>query len=260
MRTQVSDGLVQLYERATRVGLLDRPLPRRAFESTYFAYKRMIEAGPIDGMRSLVGHGSTVVDVGANIGFFSVRFARWVGPTGRVIAIEPEAGNMDSLRRRVARAGLSAVVTCVHAAAADQAGQVRLALTPGHPGDHHLAHEGEPVQAVTLDELAARDPRRVALIKIDVQGAETMVLAGARSVIATHRPAIYVEVDPVGLGRLGSSPRELIETVVELGYAGRTLTRRGIGARKNPDELIARSAAGYIDVLFLPDEAQLNDG
>ena len=162
MRTQVSDGLVQLYERATRAGLLDRPLPRHAFESTYLAYKRMIEAGPINGMRNLVRHGSTVVDVGANIGFFSVRFARWVGPAGRVIAI--------------------------------------------------------------------------------------------------HRPAIYVEVDPVALGRLGSSPRELIETVVEFGYAGRRLTSRGIGARMNPDELIARSSSGYIDVLFLPDGAQLNDG
>ena len=85
--------------------MLDRPRPRRAYESVYLAYKRLIEAGPVDGLRGVVATGSTVFDVGANIGFFSFRFARWVGPEGRVIAIEPEARNIASLRRRVARAG-----------------------------------------------------------------------------------------------------------------------------------------------------------
>ncbi len=112
---------------------------------------------------------------------------------------------------------------------------------------------------MTLDELVARDSRTVALIKVDVQGAETMVLGGAQSMIETHRPAIYVEVDSMALARLGSSARELIRTVVELGYSGRKLTRRGIGPHEDPDELIGRSSAGYIDVLFMPDAAQLND-
>jgi FkbM family methyltransferase len=252
MRRQVSDGLVWLYARAIRTGLLDRAVPRRAFEFAYLAYKGLIEAGPINGLSGLVTNGSTVVDVGANIGFFSIRFARWVGPAGRVIAIEPEARNMESLRRRVARAELAGIVELVQAAAADRPGLLRLALNPGHPGDHHLAPEGEPVQAVTLDDLAAHDHRTVALIKIDAQGAETMVLAGARRVIETHRPAIYVEIDPVALARLGSSPRELIGTIVGLGYVGHSLTRRGIGAPEGPDRLVARSSAAYIDALFLP--------
>lgn len=252
MRSQIYDGLVWLYERATRGGLLDRPLPRRAYESAYLAYKRLIEAGPIDGLHVLVANGSTVVDVGANIGFFSLRFARWVGPVGQVIAIEPETRNIDSLRRRVARAGLSDVVTCVQAAAADRPGQLRLARNPGHPGDHHLADYGEPVAAVTLDDLVTEDPRPVTLVKIDVQGAESMVLAGARHLIERHRPALFVEVDEPRLARLGSSRRELIDTVVSLGYVGHRLTRHGIGAREEPDELVARSSTEYVDVLFLP--------
>lgn len=252
MRAQVSEGLVWLYERATNGGLLDRPLPRRAYESAYLAYKRLIEAGPIDGLRGLVADGSTVIDVGANIGFFSVRFAHWVGPAGRVIAIEPEARNIDSLRRRVARARLSDIVTCVHAAAAERPGELRLALNPGHPGDHHLAEEGEPVAAVTLDDLAAHDPRPVTLIKIDVQGAESRVLAGAHDLIKTHRPALFIEVDEPSLTRLGSSRGELIDTLVALGYRGYRLTHRGIGASEEPAELVARSARDYIDVLFLP--------
>jgi FkbM family methyltransferase len=252
MRENISDALVRLYAAATKGGLLDRPRPRRAYESVYLTYKRFLEAGPVDSMRGLVTPGSTVVDVGANIGFFSLRFASWVGQTGRVIAIEPETRNIASLRRRVDRAGQSDVVTCVQAAAADRSGEVRLALNPGHPGDHHLSDDGEPVAAVTLDELAADDPRRVTLIKIDVQGAESMVLAGARRVIAQHRPAIFVEVHDPSLTRLGSSRRELITTLAGLGYAGHRLTRTGVGAREAPEELIRRSAVGYIDVLFLP--------
>lgn len=254
MKDQFSEGLARLYERAARSGVLYRPVPRRAYETVYLAYKRLFEAGPIDGLRRVVADGSTVVDVGANIGFFSLRFGRWVGPTGRVVAIEPEARNIASLRRRVQRAGLSDVITCVQAVAADRSGQLRLALTPGHPGDHHLAETGKPVQAVTLDELFAQDPRQVSLIKIDVQGAETMVIAGARRLLERQRPAVFVELHEPSLARLGSSPRELLDTLVQLGFAGHKLTRRGVGPAEDTEELLARLAqasSGYIDVLFI---------
>lgn len=244
--------MVALYERVAKTNALDRPRARRAFEEAYLAYKRLLEAGPVDRLRDIIAEGSMVIDVGANIGFFTVRFARWVGPAGRVIAIEPEARNIASLRTRVARAGLSSVVDCVHAAAADRPGVLSLALTPGHPGDHHLAETGEPVQAVTLDDLSAQESRRVSLIKIDVQGAEMLVIAGARRLLEDQRPAVFVEVDGPSLARMGSTPRELIEMLVELGFAGHRLTRHGIGAREEPSQLIPQDQTGYIDLLFLP--------
>lgn len=254
MRPSASDALVALYGRVARTGALDRPRPRRAFESLYLAYKRLIEAGPVEGLRDLVEGGSTVIDVGANIGFFSVQFAKWVGPDGRVVAIEAEGRNFSSLQARVVRAGLSAVVDCIHAAAADQSGMLSLALTPGHPGDHHLAETGKPVLAVTLDDLTAQDPRRVALVKIDVQGAETRVITGARRLLEEQRPAVFIEVHEPSLARQGSSAPELIDALVRLGFTGHGLTRHGIGAPQDPDELLgqlARSSSGYIDVLFL---------
>jgi FkbM family methyltransferase len=252
MRNHVSNGLIRLYDHVTRAGLLNRPVPRRAFESGYLMYKRLLEAGPVGSLREVVTAGSTAIDVGANIGFFTLRFARWVGPAGHVIAIEPEARNFASLRRRVTRSGLSDIVTCVQAAAADRNGELRLALNPGHPGDHHLAADGEPVAGVRLDDLVVSDARAVTLVKIDVQGAEAMVLAGALGLIKAHRPAVLVEVHEPSLTRLGSSRREVVDSLVALGYGGHMLTRHGIGAREEPEELIARSAKGYIDVLFLP--------
>jgi FkbM family methyltransferase len=254
MRQRLSDSLIGLYEHTVRSGALDRPRARRGFEALYLLYKRTLEAGPIGGLQSLVGPGTTVIDVGANIGFFTVPFARWTGVNGRVIAIEPEARNVASLERRIAHAGLGTVVELVCAAAAERTGELRLAVTPAHPGDHHLAESGVPIVAVTLDQLVAGDTRTTSLVKIDVQGAEALVLAGARDLIARDRPAILVEIDAPALARMGSSPRALIETIMTLGYEARQLTRTGPGALQEPESLVARSAAGYIDVLFVAEQ------
>lgn len=252
MRARIIGSLLALYGRAAKRGVLDLPFARRAFETAYLGYKRLIEAGPVAHLRSVVAPGSTVIDVGANIGFFALRFGRWVGPGGRVVAIEPEQRNMASLRRRVRRAGLETVVECVQGAAADRPGEVRLAVNPAHPGDHRLADDGEPVRAVTLDELTAGDPRKVALVKIDVQGAEMLVLSGARHVIERHRPAIFVEIDDEALKQFGSSGAELIEKLAGLGYSVHTLTRRGIEAA-TPQALTAKGKNAYADVLLLPE-------
>jgi hypothetical protein len=56
----------------------------------YLVQKQYFEAGPIDRLREFVPAGSLVIDVGTNVGFFSLRFASWVGDCGKVVAIEPE--------------------------------------------------------------------------------------------------------------------------------------------------------------------------
>jgi FkbM family methyltransferase len=253
MRARIVKPLLWLYERAAKAGLLDHPLARRTFESVYLAYKLLIEAGPVSRLQAVVPAGSTVVDVGANIGFFSLRFARWVGPNGRVIAIEPEGCNVAALRRRVVRARLESVVECVQAVAADRAGEVRLELNPLHPGDHRIAASGEPIRAVTLDEITAGDTRKISLVKIDVQGAEMMVISGARRILGSQRPALYIEVDDHALHQFGTSAEELLRTVMDFGYTVHTLTKRGISPSTTPNALVATNGdRAYSDVLFLP--------
>lgn len=251
MKQRLSNGLVAVYGKVMETGLLDRPRAQRAFEATYLTYKGLIEAGPISGLHTVVPPGSTVLDVGANIGFFSVRFARWVGSDGKVLAIEPEARNVESLRRRIERSGLAGIVECIQAAAADKPGELKLAITRGHPADHHLAEDGVAVRALTLDELIAEGAGPVSLIKIDVQGAEAMVLAGAQEVIKRDRPAIFIEIDEPSLGRSGTSARELVETLTGLGYRPHRLSKNGAGDVQETAELLASAAAGYIDVLFV---------
>ena len=118
----VRDTAVKLFGLIAALGL-DRVGPfNRLFLAVYGIYKRYFEAGPIDRLQEFVPPGSLVIDVGANVGFFSLRFARWVGAEGKVIAIEPEERNCKNLVKAVAREGLSERVEIRKAVAAAAAG------------------------------------------------------------------------------------------------------------------------------------------
>ena len=149
------------------------------FVILYDVDKDRIEATGNWALASRIPPGSWVVDVGANIGFFTERFANWVEGEGRVIAIEPDAKNVALLKRRIAAKHLTGVV--VHeAAATDEISFVYLRLNPEHPGDHRIAESGERVAAARVDDLVARAGNPpVGLIKIDTQGSELRVLVGA---------------------------------------------------------------------------------
>jgi FkbM family methyltransferase len=252
LRAKSIDVLVRVYGRVAASGLLSRPRLRRAYERGYFVYKRALEAGPISSLEAFVEPGSTVVDAGANVGFFSLPFARWVGSGGRVVAIEPGLSNLNSLQERIARAGFERVVECVAAVAVDFEGESRVELNLTNPTDHRIGDEGEPIRAVTVDSLLVDDPRRVSLIKIDVQGAEAMVIDGARETIETHRPALFLEVDDRTLRRFGSSAAALMDQLTGFGYEPRQLTRDGVGPPISAEDLIAASDEGKGDALFLP--------
>lgn len=192
------------------------------------------------------------MDVGANVGFFTRYFARWTGPTGRVLAIEPEARNFERLAAMLRARRLNAIVEPVHAAAAEQSGQVALTIDPYHPAGHYLAGHGVPTRAVTIDDLVrAHAGRRVSLIKIDVQGAELRVLHGAAWTIDSFRPALLVELDDGALRAQGASVHDVVDFLLSRGYQGRLVDGRGLGAVSDRQTLVEDTLrAEYVDALF----------
>lgn len=249
MRRLAQNAMLGAYRLVFAKGLLHVGWGRRLFFALYDIYKNLFEAGPIGGLHAYVPEGGFVIDVGANVGFFTERFARWVGPAGRVVAIEPEAANFAELARRLEARGLADRVDARQAVADAQSGQAHLLINADHPGDHRLGDSGEPVTALSLDEIASPG-RKVAMIKIDVQGAEMRVLAGAAAILARDRPALFIEVDPAGLSRYGSSVDALLGMLAAHGYAPHVLSRAGPRscARGELDAVLARH--GYTDVLF----------
>ncbi len=230
------------------------PLLRKAFYSVYEFYKLRIEAGSVDGLHGFVPEGSLVVDVGANIGFFTLRFAEWVGRTGRVIAVEPDVENFDELTRRLARSGLDGRVDSHRAVAAAKPGALKLRRNEVHPGDHRISTDGEGIEvpAETIDRLVApHGGLEIALMKIDVQGAEMLVLEGSRTTLEKG-PALFIEIDRVGLHEFGTSPQAIGSFLERFGYCMHQLANDGSAHLLNGDELDAMlDRRGYVDVLFL---------
>ncbi len=253
----VQSCLFRTYRAAVDGGLMKTPIGISLYEWSYGLYKARVEAPWLSQLRPYALPGSTVVDVGANIGFFTRPFARWVGPQGRVIAIEPEPANFGRLRRHLRREEAEGNVLLRQAAAADREGSVFLALNPYHPGDHRLSQSGIPVRALALDSLLEEPGLPpVSLIKIDVQGAEGRVVEGARRVIARHRPALCVEVDDAALRQQGSSCAALIQMIRGLGYRAHRLRAGSVSEPLQPDEAAAAVAGGtYADFLFLAEGA-----
>lgn len=168
-------------------------------------------------MRFLVDHlrpGDTMVDVGANVGTYSLLATTVEGVSA--VAFEPSSLAYERAVRNVALNGLEDRITVRREAVGSTSGEVILSLGLG-PCNKVLGpatavvEPGERVGIVSLDEVLGTRTSRVALVKIDVEGGEVDVLEGARGVIEKDRPALIVEVnDPerVGayLGEFGYSP------------------------------------------------------
>jgi FkbM family methyltransferase len=202
-----------------------------------------------------------VIDVGATIGYFAVHFARRVGSAGTVIAFEPGRENVALLRWNVTRAGLRNV-RIVEAALGDHDGEGTLFLNPVHPADHRTfdAAEARPsrrIRVVTLDNMLG-DPdavARIALVKIDVQGAEMQVLRGmARTLKAATSSRLLVEFTPAALIDAGESPEAFLEFFDALGYRPRVFDGRAFADATRAQVLDAAREQGYVDVLYGRDD------
>jgi FkbM family methyltransferase len=161
------------------------------------------EAAVYAAIRSLLRPGDTVVDAGANIGAFSVLAARLIGPTGRLVAIEMMPRTAARLRANLARNAVAAEV--VEAALAASSGEVvAAAIDPAKGGQATLAlahtlDRPETLSLVTrtLDDILA-GVDRIALLKLDIEGAEIDALKGGAAVLGRTQAIIFEELDDSG--------------------------------------------------------------
>lgn len=166
--------------------------------------------------------GMRVLDVGANVGYFTLLFARLVGPGGQVYAFEPEPRNFELLQRNIARNGYTNI-TAVPKAVSRRSGSQRLYKSADNLGDHRLAHgtagrEWVDVSVVALDEFLAADAG-VDFIKLDIQGAECSALEGARTLIARSGPLnLITEFWPAGIRAFGDDPERYLQELSGLGF------------------------------------------
>ena len=166
--------------------------------------------------------GMHVVDIGANIGLYTLLLAKQVGETGHVWAFEPDQGNAAMLRHNVTANGYSNV-TVVSRAVGATSGQGILYLCDAHHGDHRIfqgqGHRRKiPIEIVALDDFFLPG-QRIDLIKIDVEGVEEMVLTGMQRILRDNRGlVIFMEVCSRELVPDGCSPEKTLKDLQVLGF------------------------------------------
>ncbi|MDE2292106.1 MAG: FkbM family methyltransferase, partial [Elusimicrobia bacterium] len=140
--------------------------------------------------------GMTFVDLGANIGYYSVLASRLVGPEGRVFAFEPDTANLELLLRNVRENGCRNVAVAPYAVS-DRVGFAELYQAESAPAVHSIARPpessrgGRRVMTVSLDEYF---PEGVCpdFVKMDVEGAEFMALSGMTRLLSDRRLKVVV--------------------------------------------------------------------
>jgi len=173
--------------------------------------------------------GKDAIDVGANVGFFTVMFAKRLHEGRKVLAVEPTANALKRLRRNIELNGVTGNVVVFEGVASDRNGDRELKIVRGREEYSSLgvmAHhsiEGaefvsETVSSLTLDDLVKRHSIHPGFIKIDAEGSEHLVFEGARNVMQTERPIIVSELSDFLLKKNGSASREVIEKIERCEY------------------------------------------
>ncbi|MCM8782634.1 MAG: FkbM family methyltransferase [Candidatus Omnitrophica bacterium] len=141
--------------------------------------------------------GFIIYDVGANIGFFSLIGCRLAGPKGKVFAFEPLPDNIERIKQNVLLNKMQSTVFCIGKVVTDRSGRGRL-LSFGRNDWVHFCNSDDansPFETISLDDFIFKESYPAPnLIKIDVEGGEDKVLAGAKRVLKEFKPVIIVEL------------------------------------------------------------------
>ncbi|HXQ75997.1 MAG TPA: FkbM family methyltransferase [Acidimicrobiales bacterium] len=226
---------------ATRWGAKMLVDTRDAMVAPWLVLDGLWESHVTEWLQRTLRPGQVFIDVGANIGYFTLLGATLVGPEGTVVGIEAHPRLAELLRRNVIINGYHSYVTTWQRAAWSETTELKLHLrqnfasnsSVGSIGSDALARLGDTeeiveVHALPLDDLLADIPR-VDVIKVDVEGAEVHVFTGLGRTLAAN-PAVTVmfEWSPAQIEDVGDDPGALIDLLVAQGFRFRLL-EKGLG-------------------------------
>jgi FkbM family methyltransferase len=169
------------------------------------------------------------LDVGANLGQITIHMADLVRPDGRVHAFEPVPAIAHRLREHLAENDLERVAVVHEAALSDANGEFALHVAePGelNQGMASLVNRAHPklvreitVPTIRLDDFVRQQGlERLDWMKIDIQGAEPLLLEGAARTLAELKPDLLIEVSPGDLASLGKTSHDLLALLEQHGY------------------------------------------
>ena len=175
-------------------------------------------------MDILVENSRNILDVGANIGLYSIRFAKRF-PNARVFAFEPMPISHAFLQRNVAANAVGSRVTTFNYGLSETGGVVEFFISPAAGTNASLKNVAGAQDAtsvigltLTLDQWVNNQKIVPDFIKCDVEGAELLVFRGGRATLVKHKPIVFAELLRKWSKPFGYHPNEMITFFAELGY------------------------------------------
>lgn len=195
---------------------------RRTFQA--YAFSRIHEPSTTRLFKEVVKQGDFVVDLGANIGYFTLLAAKLMGKKGKAYAFEPEPTNFGFLTKNIKLNGYNNIVAN-QKAVSDRQGKVRLYINPEDTGHHTIKqYEGKSddgrrfveVDMIPLDDFFKGERHPIDVVKMDIEGAEMLALSGMDRVINENKNLkMFVEFYPTIIREMGSSPEEFACELLE---------------------------------------------
>ena len=181
-------------------------------------------------IRRLLQPGMTFVDIGANVGYFTLLASDAVGEDGWVISLEPEPDNYALLCANIWDHRCTNVEPLCAAAASTSRPAV-LALSETNCGDHRAYHRPDlqyvRVTGVRVDDVVRPDAR-VDVIKIDIQGTDHRAVLGMERTLERCHPTLLVEFWPSGIAEAGDRPVDVLSYYHSLGFKIQILEQPGV--------------------------------
>lgn len=187
----------------------------------YPVFKRRQDAEEIEFLKRSIKKGDTILDIGANIGFYSKILVELTGESGKVYCFEPDLINFNYLLRNTK--GIKNSIP-VNKAVADSSKTIKLYTSKLLNVDHRTYKVDEfekelNIEAISIDDFVA-DKFKIDFIKMDIQGFEVSALSGMQKTLAKNTSVkLLLELWPYGLHTAGSSCTELVRLIESFGFA-----------------------------------------
>lgn len=171
-----------------------------------------------------IEEGMTVIDAGANIGYYTLLFAQKVGPSGKVYAFEPDPTNFSILQKNVQMNGFENIVL-VNKALSDSVGTASLFLSEYNKGGHSLFNFNKEknsivIETTSLDEYFKDSRPKIDFIKLDTEGAEGKIFFGMKELLQRNKNLkMITEFSVIGLTSSGIEPEKFLKNIVDEGFS-----------------------------------------
>ena len=203
--------------------------------------------------------GSVFIDAGAHYGYFSLLASNLVGPTGRVIAVEPHPETIELLRRNTSA---KANVEIVQKAVWTSSGSIPFMAAPAAlsafssaigirlPAGAAEAAKEVTVESVSIDDLCEQHGIRPDFLKLDVESAEMQAIRGSERTLRNNRPIVSIEVGDFDHLVAQGIPTslEVLEEVASMGYEFLEL----VGNSTRPHQLVRDQPYSYSNIIAVP--------